>query len=140
MSKWLTGCFPGCCFVTATLTVGAGHGVSGLEARLPGLCPGDGPGPGLSHFRFTAAAEGCGLPPPTCPPPRHLSGAFDTLEPHPCSCVPQQRSQSGGCHCRLSSNLTSSRLALSFLFVCFSPFPRICSSRSDSLIPRPFEV
>ena len=39
VSKWLTGCFPGCCFVTATLTVGAGQGVSGLEARQTGLCP-----------------------------------------------------------------------------------------------------
>lgn len=79
LSRRLTGCFPGCCSVSATLTVGAGHGVSGLKARQTGLCLGDGPGPGLSPFRFTAAAVGCGLPPPTCPPPRHLSGAFDTV-------------------------------------------------------------
>lgn len=84
-----------------------------------------------------AAGRGLGLP-GTHPSPSqtpgqagcYLSGAFSTQEPHPCSLVPSQRPQRGGCYCHLSSR--PSGLALKVDILYFSCFPRIRSCRRVS--------
>lgn len=75
MNKSLKSCcFPGYCFVISTLAGRGGWALClGLGCQAGQAVSGNGPGPGLSHFRFPAAAAvGFGSPGPHLSPPSPL--------------------------------------------------------------------